>query len=168
MTGMTFAAADTMTSVSKTFSAPLFRYLLRGFHGTRQSTEDLLQETMLHAWRSFSSLPEEHEQRRRWLFTIARNVGIDAERRRRLRPEPYGGLDLNLVPGRTSVEEQVVAVHSVRQALADLPAIHREVIVALYYRGLTVAETAEQLDIPIGTVKSRAHNGLRAMREQLT
>src|ERR1700753_1562862 len=159
---MTTATAD-MESASSAFGSPLFHYLLRYARGRRHVAEDLLQDTMLRAWRGIATMPETHESRRRWLFTIANRVAIDADRARRVRPAEHGGFGLALIGTERSGPETVADVYAVRDALAGLSSIHREVIIDLYFYDHTTAEIAERLGIPEGTVKSRAHYALRAL-----
>jgi RNA polymerase sigma-70 factor (ECF subfamily) len=161
------SAASDMTSLSEVFSTPLFRYLLHFVRGVRQAAEDLLQETMLRAWRNFAAMPQERESQRRWLFAIAHNVAVDAERRRRARPAECA-VDLDLLAEGRSESERVDAVHDLRKAFATLPAIHRDVLVELYYRDQSLAEAAGRLGVPEGTVKSRAHYALCSLRAALS
>ncbi|MGJ6967676.1 sigma factor [Streptosporangium sp. G11] len=67
-------------------AVPLRRYLVRLTQGQPEAAEDLLQETVLRAWRKVDDLPKEAESLRRWIFTVARNVVIDAVRTRMARP----------------------------------------------------------------------------------
>jgi RNA polymerase sigma-70 factor (ECF subfamily) len=153
-----------MRALHDEHSPPLLRFLLRLSLGERQLAEDLLQETMLRAWRSIDSIAEDLETQRRWLFTVARRVAIDAARARQARPAEVGSLDLNRMPASGDAVEGVVAVHLVREALPKISEEHRTVLVALYFRGLSTGEIAAALGIPEGTVKSRVHYALRAMR----
>ena len=70
------------------------------------------------------------------------------------------------VPERTAPDatDALFEAILVEEALAALSAEHRAVVVRAYYRGLSVAEMADELEIPSGTVKSRLHYGLRALR----
>ncbi|MDR7276463.1 sigma-70 family RNA polymerase sigma factor [Catenuloplanes atrovinosus] len=142
----------------------LLRFLLRLTHGDRQLAEDLVQETMLRAWRHVDNLPGEWEPRRRWLFIVARRLTIDVVRVRRNRPVESGAMDLARIPSERDAAEAVVAAQTVRRALPKLSRMHRTVLVALYHEGLTGPELAEALDVPVGTVKSRTHYALRALR----
>jgi RNA polymerase sigma-70 factor, ECF subfamily len=146
------------------YAEPLLRFLLRLTLGERQLAEDLLQETLLRAWRNLGTLPAEPENRRKWLFTVARRVAIDAARARRVRPTEIAVTDFNRLPSDGDEMESVVAVHTIRGALPKLSPDHRAVLIELYYRGSSMAETAARLNIPGGTVKSRAHYALRSLR----
>ncbi|WP_436528809.1 sigma-70 family RNA polymerase sigma factor [Actinoplanes sp. HUAS TT8] len=137
---------------------------LSGFTaGNRFSAEDLLQETMLRAWRHIDTLPAEPDHTRRWLFTVARNVAIDAIRRRSARPAEVDLGDLT-EPGPDETSGTVMAVDSLRHAIGNLSTPHRRVLAELYVQGRTPDEAARRLGVPIGTVKSRAHYALRSVR----
>jgi RNA polymerase sigma-70 factor, ECF subfamily len=142
----------------------LFRFLLRVTWGEQQLAEDLLQETMLQAWRHLDRLPTETESVRRWLFVVARRVAIDAARARRARPTEVGAVDLTRIPERGDLTERVVAAQTVRRALPKLTPAHRSVLFELYFLGCTTDEAASRLGLPEGTVKSRAYYALRALR----
>jgi RNA polymerase sigma-70 factor, ECF subfamily len=75
-----------LTEVHATFGRELLGYLGQFTAASRQGADDLLQETMIRVWRRIEGLPIERENARRWLFTVARNVGIDAIRRAKARP----------------------------------------------------------------------------------
>ncbi|MET7394097.1 sigma-70 family RNA polymerase sigma factor [Dactylosporangium sp. NPDC005572] len=143
---------------------PLLRFLMRLTLGARHLAEDLLQETMMRAWRSIENLPGDPEDQRRWLFTVARRIAIDAARARKARPAEVGTIDIGRLPAETDGVERVVAAHIVHEALPKLKPEQRTVLVDLYFRGLSTSELARRLGIPEGTVKSRAHNGLRSLR----
>ncbi|WFE61233.1 sigma-70 family RNA polymerase sigma factor [Micromonospora sp. WMMD712] len=143
---------------------PLFRFLLRLALGERQLAEDLLQETMVRAWRNIDNLAVDPETQRRWLFTVARRVAIDVARARQARPTEVGSLDLNRMPTTGDVAEGVVTTQTIRDALPKISAEHRRVVEAVYFRGLSTAEIAAAFGIAEGTVKSRAYYALRALR----
>jgi RNA polymerase sigma-70 factor, ECF subfamily len=144
-------------------AAALWGYCVRLTGHDRARAEDVVQETLLRAWRHFSVLDESQGSVRAWLFTVARNIVIDEWRTKRSRnevvlaevPEPAGGVD--------GTDEQLLS-WVVAEAVTRLSAEHRAVLLECYYRGLPVAEAARRLDIPEGTVKSRTHYALRALR----
>ena len=141
----------------------LWGYCLRLTGHDRARAEDLLQETLLRAWRSSRLLDESRGSVRSWLFTVARNVAIDKWRTKRTStgvavaepPEPTDPRDHT---------DGLLLSWVVSDALARLSEDHRSVLLCCYYRGMSVADAARRLDIPEGTVKSRTHYALRALR----
>lgn len=134
-------------------------HLTGGDHG---HAEDIVQETLVRAWRH----PEALDARpaRPWLFTVCRNLAIDAHRARQHRATEVGAGALELIPAADDGISQILDAEAISRALARLSRDHRRVITEQYYRGCSTAETAAVLGIPPGTVKSRTHYALRALR----
>jgi RNA polymerase sigma-70 factor (ECF subfamily) len=141
---------------------PLLAYVTR-LTGDRHQAEDVVQETLVKAWRNAATLTPDRGSVRGWLLRVARNIVIDRHRARLSRP--------------TEVEESALASHAgpdesdqlltslqMLDALANLKVEHRAVLVEVYYRGRTVVQAAEVLQVPVGTVKSRVYYALRALR----
>ncbi|MEU8243577.1 sigma-70 family RNA polymerase sigma factor [Actinoplanes missouriensis] len=145
----------------------LLAYLAGFTTGSGQSAEDLLQETMIRVWRRLDALPGDPEAARRWLFTVARNTGIDAVRRAHARPVGVELPDTLPAPGRDESAETVVALDSMRSAVRGLSSAHRRILTELYLEGRSASETARKLGVPVGTVKSRAHYALRSLRQAM-
>lgn len=143
----------------------LTAYVQRLVHGDRQLAEDLVQETLLRAWKHAGSLPAGGW--RPWLFVTARHLVIDTARARRSRPVEVGP-DLIEVAGRDDgpVDGIDAALDSVlvTDALRALSAEHRQVLFDAYYRGQTAAQIATARNLPPGTVRSRLHYALHALR----
>ena len=133
---------------------------LTGYDRTR--AEDVAQETLLRAWRHLDVLDESHGSVRAWLFTVARNLVIDDWRSRRHHRE----VSVADVPDTEGVEvaEQLLQSWVVTEAVGRLSPDHRAVLLECYYRGHSVTEAARRLGVPEGTVKSRTHYALRALR----
>ncbi|MFI6160134.1 sigma-70 family RNA polymerase sigma factor [Micromonospora haikouensis] len=160
---------DTDTRIRELLAAhgtPLTRFVRGLTMGNRQTAEDVVQETLLRAWRHLDSLPPDSGgSSRRWLFTVARRLVIDEARRRQARPvevaaqaaQEYG------VTG-DETAETAIASQALRQAVARLSADHRRVLHEVYFRDRTVDEIATELGIPVGTVRSRVYYALRALR----
>jgi RNA polymerase sigma-70 factor (ECF subfamily) len=126
---------------------------------------DLVQETMLHAWRGIGSYEPTGPDPRAWLATIARRVVIDDHRRSLARPveATYGDvadMPAPLVDPYTQILDRAQAT----AVLAPLVDEHRDVLALHYLSGLTQSEVAARLGLPIGTVKSRLFYGERAAR----
>ena len=142
---------------------PLLGFALRLTGGDRQRAEDVVQETLLRAWRHPAALERTPDAIRPWLFTVARNIAVDAYRARRARPQEAGPEALEFVAVDDDVDRALEA-WQVTGALASLSVDHRRVLLETYYRGRSVAEAAVELGVPPGTVKSRTYYALRALR----
>lgn len=139
----------------------LFRYALHLSGGDRQRAEDLVQETIVRAWRHPQAVAD--RPARPWLFAVARNLAVDAYRARQSRPAEVGQAALDTLPADED-PDRMLESWAVAEALASLRPDHRKVIVETYYRGCSVAETAVTLGIPAGTVKSRTFYALKALK----
>jgi RNA polymerase sigma-70 factor (ECF subfamily) len=135
--------------------------------GDRGLAEDVLQETMLRAWRHAPELGASGRPLRPWLFTVARRVAMNHARTRRARPPETGEAALETVPVADSVDRLLTAL-ALREAAARLSVEHRMVLMAVCCLGAPVREVAEAAGVPAGTVKSRTHYALRALRAALT
>jgi len=154
---------DLLRAMHVEHGAALFSYAVRLTSGDRQRAEDLVQETLLRAWQHPEAMDPDRGSVRAWLFTTARNLAIDAWRRRAAR-----GTEIitDILPEVPEVDETERAVESwlIAEALGRLSRQHREVLVDCFYRGRSVAEVAAKLGIPPGTVKSRTFYALRSLR----
>ena len=134
--------------------------------GDRAAAEDVVQETLIRAWKHASSMLNEKGSVRGWLLTVARNIITDRARARAARPTEVAESPTT-PPIEHDHAEGVVNTMTVLGALDRLSPEHKEILVELYYRGRTVTETAQALGLPPGTVKSRSYYALRAMRAVL-
>jgi RNA polymerase sigma-70 factor (ECF subfamily) len=139
----------------------LLAYVTR-LTGDRQLAEDIVQETLLRAWRHAGTLTEEKGSIRGWLLTVARNIATDKARARMARPAEVH--EDAAPPVSVDHSDDVVNSIYVLEALQSLSPEHRAVLVEVYYGGKTAAEAAEVLGVPAGTVKSRTYYALRALR----
>ena len=153
-----------MTELHREYGRVLLGFLSGFTTAGRLNAEDLFQETMIRVWRKVDDVPTEPEHARRWLFTVARRVGIDAIRRARARPVLVDLVDDFASSGRDDTTDSVVAVESLRRAFRSLSAQHQRILAELYLEGRSLRETAVRVGVPLGTVKSRAHYALRSVR----
>lgn len=160
------ASEHTVRVLYATHGAAIRGFALRAL-GDPQLAEDVLQEVLMRAWSRPDVLEPDSGPVRGWLLTVARNVIIDAHRRRSARPQEVA-FDVSFEPGLDLGElNQTLDSLVLADALGQLSAEHREVLVELYLRDRSVAETAAVLKLPVGTVKSRTFYGLKALRGQL-
>ncbi|WP_017540788.1 sigma-70 family RNA polymerase sigma factor [Nocardiopsis halophila] len=146
------------------FRAPLLRNVRLLTGGDEQWAEDVFQEAALRAWRRAEYLSRERGELWAWMMTVARRIVIDDRRQRGTRPVEVEA-DRGEDPVVPDASEPTLSALVLAQALPALADHHREVLVLTYLRDLSVGEVAEELGIPPGTVKSRLHYGLRALRE---
>ena len=144
-------------------ASALWGFCLRQVGNDRNRAEDVVQETLLRAWRHRSVLDKPRPAVRSWLFTVARNIVIDEWRSRRSRRElPVS--DVPEVAEPVDRTDQLLLSWVVAEALTKLSREHQSVLLECYYGGRSVNEAAQRLGVPEGTVKSRTHYALRALR----
>jgi RNA polymerase sigma-70 factor (ECF subfamily) len=153
-----------MRTLHDEHAGALWNYCLHLTSGDRARAEDVTQETLLRAWRHPAVLTRSPDAARAWLFTVARNRIIDEWRTGRSRREIPTDDASRIADPSADHTDELLQSWLVADALRSLSAEHRMVIVECYYRGRTMADTAELLDVPVGTVKSRLHYALRALR----
>jgi RNA polymerase sigma-70 factor (ECF subfamily) len=141
----------------------LWGHCLRLTNYDRARAEVVCRETLLRAWRNASLLDERQGSVRAWLFTVARNIVIDESRTRRARSEVVMG-DLPEPEATGDASDELLMTWVVADAVTRLSAEHRAVLQETYFKGRPVAEAARRLGIPEGTVKSRTHYALHALR----
>jgi len=148
------------------YYAPRVKAYLRRLGTPEGAAEDLAQEVMLTVWRKADTYDPSRAGVGTWIFTIARNLRIDALRRER-RPalDPDDPL---LMPEAEPTPDQAIETHreqaEVRAALKSLPEDQAKVITMAFYDGKSHGEIAAELAIPLGTVKSRLRLAFRRVR----
>jgi RNA polymerase sigma-70 factor (ECF subfamily) len=152
-----------VTEMYRQYRVPLMSYVLRLTAGDRQHAEDVVQETMVRAWRQAGKLDLTEPSLMPWLATVARRIVIDDKRRRSVRPTETGDDMLENAPVADMTEDLVRKV-VVTEALRLLSPAHREVLNETILRDRTVNQAADALGIPVGTVKSRVYYALKALR----
>jgi RNA polymerase sigma-70 factor (ECF subfamily) len=141
----------------------LLAFVLRLTGGDRGRAEDVVQDTMLQAWRHPEALDPARGPLRPWLLTVARRLAIDQHRARQARPAEVGDDGLEQMAAEDGIDAALDR-WLITDALGTLTPEHREALVHTYYAGRTVTEAAVVLGVPPGTVKSRVFYALRAMR----
>lgn len=153
-------------AVYERHGAALLRFATAQLGGDIHRAEDIVQEAVLRAWRHADALGHDPEGIRPWLLRVIRNLSIDGHRARQARPQEAGEVEPSDVV-EPDHAERALTKQLVLRALKDLSPQHREVLVHVQYLDHSVGETAKILGIPPGTVKSRTHLALRALRTAL-
>lgn len=153
--------AELLQAVHDTHAPALHRYVAR-LTNDPALAEDIVQESLIRLWKNTSLLEGDDLASRRWLFTVARNLVIDDARSAHHRHE----IATDLLPERATADETDASLSKwlVQDAMKSLTTEHRTVIVGAYHLGLSIAELSVQAGVPQGTVKSRLHYALRALR----
>jgi len=137
--------------------------------GDRTLAEDATQQTFVQAWKAAASYDPSRDLGP-WLATIARRAAIDVHRRESRRSaqalEDVAPADPAVVTLPPSAE-QAYDVWEVRRAIDELPAEEQEVVRLQHLDGLTHAEVAARLGVPVGTVKSRSFRAHKRLAGRL-
>jgi RNA polymerase sigma-70 factor (ECF subfamily) len=138
-------------------------FAARALTGNDADADDLLQDTLLKAWRSFDTF-NRGDNLKAWLYTILRHAWLDRCRHRKLEPkalDPDADLVAAPAPAETALSGDLLA------ALRRLSPFHQTLLLLCDIEGLRYREIADALGIPIGTVMSGLHNARNRLREQL-
>lgn len=151
--------------------APSIRGLGRKILGDDAGLDDLVQETFWRMWTRAGTYEPKRGRAASWLFGIAHHLAIDHLRRRQSRPDPvelepaegYPDLSTDVAEAaQASIESKLV-----REAFQALPGDQRKVLELAYFEGRTRREIADVLQVPLGTVHTRARLGLMKLRAEL-
>ncbi|MEU8798640.1 sigma-70 family RNA polymerase sigma factor [Spirillospora sp. NPDC048819] len=157
---------EIVAELYREYHRPLLAFVLRLTGGDRQWAEDVVQETMIRAWRSADRLDDRTSSLMPWLATVSRRIVIDNRRQREVRPPEVGDGPLENLPMADEMDGLLRKV-VVTEALDSLSPAHRQALTETVLRDRTVNQAAEYLGIPVGTVKSRVYYALRALRVAL-
>jgi RNA polymerase sigma-70 factor, ECF subfamily len=145
----------------------LLNYVTRLTRGDVHQAEDIVQETMMRAWRNMDARNAHGHWNRPWLFTVAKHIFIDQCRSTDVRPPEVAIEDVNAYVDPDDVIGRLIDASEVRAAVDALPERLRSTLVEIFYRDRSVAEAADALDVPAGTIKSRTHQAVQALRQTL-
>jgi len=145
-------------------SADLYRVAYR-LSGDAGIAEDLVQEAFYHAWKDMDKLRDQ-ERARAWLLQILRHRYAHWVRAkdRRVRPQPLGPVAHAVADPKQDVLSRLGDREALDAALSMLDSTMKTPLVMVYVGGLTCQETADQLDVPLGTVLSRIHRARQKLR----
>jgi|GEM_PF-306824 RNA polymerase sigma-70 factor (ECF subfamily) len=151
----------------------LWRFVYQQVHGDGELTNTVLQDVFLAVWRAAGSYRGEATVAT-WLFRIARNIAGNARRSAMgdkglsySAPEQAGEHESDAALAHTSPEQEIVDRLALLDAFEQLSPKYREVLELVFSQGFTYDETAQVLDIPLGTVKSRLNGARQALSRAL-
>ena len=157
---------EAFAALFRFFAPRLKSYFVR--QGTQpRMAEDLVQETMLRIWYRAELYDPARAQASTWVFTVARNLRLDALRGER-HPEPDSEAVLADLEDQTEAPDALLEAarreERVQKALASLPAEQIEILRLSFFEDVPHAEIARRMALPLGTVKSRIRRALRRLR----
>jgi RNA polymerase sigma-70 factor (ECF subfamily) len=162
-------------SFSKIFNyfAPRLRSYALKQMGNEALAMELVQDTMSNVWQKSHLFNSEKGSPSTWIFTIARNIRFDMLRKQRNRKEDICSDDLwpvlcEQTPDANEVSlDHQVTMDEIGVMFGSLPEKQKMVIESIYIHGKSQQEVANELDIPLGTVKSRTRLALQRLKEML-
>lgn len=155
------------------FFAPRIKAFMQRSGTSEASAEELAQETMLAVWRKASFFDPASSGAAAWIFTIARNLRIDAHRRQRrggaieITDDVEIEFQIDDSPQPDSLTASALAAERVRSALTKLSDEQMRVVELSFFEERVHADIAKLLDIPLGTVKSRLRLAMNRLRDLL-
>ena len=162
-------SVPTWEEVAETHGRFLYSLAYR-LTGNHQDAQDVVQEVLLRVRRGLATYRPGNLEG--WLSRITTNTFLDRVRKQKRRPTQALPDDpdryLEGSPGIEAEMAQRDLPDHLQRLLADLPADFRAPVVLKDVMGYSYEEIAEQLDVPIGTVRSRIHRGRSRLREALT
>ena len=131
------------------------------------TAEDVLQETFIKIWNSFTSYSSEKGRLFTWMVNIARNLSID-----KIRSKDFKNQNKNqeLENNVTFIDEQRNTVYKpellgLKDLVGQLKPDQKSIVDLIYFKGYTHVEAAEELDIPLGTIKTRLRMAIQQLRK---
>lgn len=143
----------------------VLKYLIK-FTFSMSVAEELVQETMIKAIEKISMFSPDRAKFSTWLISIAQNIYIDSLRKKK-REQKYVNEDISLEDLTENQYFYDNTINTVIEALSHIREDVRLPIILKHYYGYSLEEIALKMSIPLGTVKSRIHNGLSAVRKEL-
>jgi RNA polymerase sigma-70 factor (ECF subfamily) len=144
-------------------SSKLKAYAIRC--GANQAdAEEIVQECLLIVWRKAPTFNPQAASAITWLYTIVRNKRIDFIRKQR--PDLIGSDDLWPEPETEDLENHVESdlnANIIRTLLYELPEEQRQIVFKVYFEGKSHSEIANELDLPLGTIKSRLRLAMKKL-----
>ncbi len=148
--------------------APLIKaFALSGSSLSATHADELVQEVMLKVWQKAGGFNPEKAAASTWVYTIARNCRTDMFRRLQKFDTPLASDDFEL---ESEEEESFIVLHTrrgserVRELMGELPPDQAQILAKVYMEGKSHSEAAAELDLPLGTVKSRVRLAIQKLQ----
>lgn len=152
------------------YFAPRIKAYMMKLTADRQLAEELMQETMITVWRKASHFDSSKGALSTWIFTIARNLRIDAIRREK-RPK-FDPEDPAFIPDEAPAADSIITAQqsadALRHAMERLPTEQSELLKMSFYDDYSQSIIAAKMNIPLGTVKSRMRLAFDKLRIALS
>lgn len=175
------ATEDLVVRAYEAHGTEIYRFLTRTL-ADPGAAQDVTQEVFVKAWQRWDTFDPTRGSQRTWLFQIARNAAVDHLRALQVRPWHANPVDPQVrslvdpapggsgpAPAQTAGHaEQIVDTMLVEDALTRISPEHRVAIVETYLHERPYSEVADDLGIPVGTLRSRVHYALRSLRSTMT
>ncbi|MDB4491166.1 sigma-70 family RNA polymerase sigma factor [Luminiphilus sp.] len=150
---------------------PLIKaFALAGSSLSQSHADEIVQEVMLKVWQKADGFNPEKAAASTWIYTIARNCRTDMFRRLQKFDTPLAADDLSI---ELEEEEPFAVLHSrrgadrVRELMSQLPPDQAQILAKVYMEGKSHSEAAAELDLPLGTVKSRVRLAIQKLQVQI-
>lgn len=132
-----------------------------------EAAQDVLQDSFVKVWKNIQSYDSTKGSFFTWMLNIARNTSIDSLRK--LKKENRAEIrDLETGVGVTGAVQRNTDTIGLSKLVEKLPIEQRIIIEFMYFNGYTQQEVADELDIPLGTVKTRTRLAMRELRKWFT
>jgi RNA polymerase sigma-70 factor (ECF subfamily) len=171
---ITHKDADALSSLYDRYSRLVFSVALK-ILGSQEEAEEVTQDVFVQVWHKAETYNADQGKLITWISTIARNRAIDQYRRSTVRPEgsaiSWDDCCDDSADGSDGIETNVMDGHRRRQiqeAIQGLPEDQRQALSLAFFRGMTHQEIADELDQPLGTVKTRIRLALFKLRSLIS
>ncbi len=146
------------------YSPALYGVIFNILH-SEEGSNDALQEVFVKIWNNFDSYDPERSRLYTWMMNIARNHAIDKLRSKAMKGERELKNDKEFVRNASGSLQPFTDGIGLKKLVGDLDKEQKDIIELLYFKGFTQTEAAEELNIPLGTVKSRVRLAMNKLRK---
>ncbi len=148
------------------YSSVLYGFILNGVNNKENIAEDILQEVFIKIWKNIQSYDASRGRLYTWMLNIARNSTIDFLRSKQNQKDSRNQTidhSVNDINKNGNFEQKTDTI-GLKQLVSNLPLNHKEIIELVYFKGYTQDETSKELNIPLGTVKTRVRAAIGSLR----